>query len=165
MQTTVKDTYVSFQSRMMYAAFLLLSVMSIVMIVIESVVMANDTLQFSELILVMNIFLGILYSMAAMLIVEVVYQDDFDQFPIFSYFARLTPELSIIQRYVFVSLVFKRQIVSVVGLLVTWIIVGDTPRAGALVMAMTLITMFTAYGMAHIKTLPQPPQQSSPTAQ
>jgi len=161
MQTTVKDTYITVQSRIMYAAYLLLSMLSIVMIVLEAFIMANPDSPLAQVIMIMNIFLGILYSMAAMLIAEVVYQEDFDQFPIFSRFVRLTPDLSIFQRYVFLSLVFKRQIISVVSLMVTWIIVGNTPRAGALVISMTLITMFTAYGMAHLRMLPPSPQPSA----
>lgn len=158
MQTSVIDTYMSVQSRIMYFAFALLSGMSVVMIAAESYLMVNPESSLAEVIQIMNIFLGIMYSMAAMLIVEVVYQEDFDQFPLISRLARLTPELTLIQRYTFLSLIFKRQITSVVSLMVAWIIVGNTPRAGALVISMTLITMFTAYGIHHIKTLPPSPQ-------
>jgi hypothetical protein len=162
MQSSVKDTYMSVQSRIMYFAFALLTGMSVIMIVVESYIMANPDSLLTQVIVIMNIFLGIMYSMVAMMMVEIVYQDEFHQFPLVGRLARLTPDLTIIQRYTFLSLIFKRQITSVVSLMVTWVVIGNTPRANALVISMTLITMFTAYGMAHLKTLPPPP--SAPPA-
>jgi hypothetical protein len=157
MQTTVKDTYSGVQSRIMYLAFLVLTLMSIVLMSLEAYNMAQNDYKVAQIIIVMSIFIGILYSLAGMLIVEVVYQEDFHQIPIFSHLGRLTPDLLIVQRYTFLALIFKSQITSVVALMTTWIIVGGTHRAGSLVFAMTLITMFTRFGVYHLTTLPPPP--------
>lgn len=160
MQTTVKDTYSSFQSRVMYFAFGMVTVMSIILMILESYNIIQGNPNITQMVFIMSFFMGILYSMVAMLIVEVVYQEDFNQFPFISRLARLTPELTIVQRYTFLTLIFKRQIISVMFLVITWINVGGTHRAEAFVFAMTIITVFTLFGTYHIKALPPPPEDT-----
>ena len=108
-----------------------------------------------------SIILAFMYSLVAMLIVEVVYSDEMDEFLIIKYLVRLTPELSRDQRIHFLSRISKRQITSTVSLMACWIVLGDTHHVAALVFVMTLITMFTLYGIYYVKStgqsdLPQP---------
>jgi len=163
MQSSVKDTYINFQGRLMFLAFLFVSILSMFLMILESynLVRNNDTI--AQLIIIISIFLGIMYSQVAMLVVEIVFQDEIQQLPIFSYLARLAPELTVLQRYAFLSMIFKRQAISLVGLTTTWIIVGGTHRASALVVTMTIITAFTLYGTHYVQASPIPSELPSHT--
>lgn len=153
MQTTAKDTYASVQARLMFFAYMFVTVMSIVVMILESYNLANPSSTVSQLIIILSIFLGIMYSQIAMLLVEIVFQDEIKQFPLVSYLARLAPELTVRQRFTYLFILFRRQTTSLVSLMVAWIIIGGTHRAAALVFSMAMITMFTLYGTHYMERL------------
>lgn len=153
MQDTAKNTYASVQGRLTFVAFALVTILSMILIFLEGYNLANNNTSVDQIIIILSIFLGIMYSQIAMLIVEVVYQDEIHQLPLFSILPRLLPELSIRQRFFFLSMLVKRQIISLVFLTTTWIIVGGTHRAAAIIFTMTIITMLTLYGTHYMETL------------
>lgn len=153
MQTSVKDAYINVQGRLMYTAFLFLTALSIVVMGLESFHLVSDSVVIGQLINIMSIFLGVIYGLAVMMIVEVVYHDEIQDFPFIHYLARLTPELMILQRYAFLNMIFKRQIISVVAVMSAWIIVGGTHRAGAIVFGITMVSAFTLYGIHYTQNL------------
>ena len=97
----------------------------------------------------------------AMLIVEVMYQDEISQLPLIASLQRLTPELDLVQRYTFLAISVKRQIVSTISIISFWIAFGGTPQGMPLTMGMVLITVLTAYGMSHLKELARAQQATT----
>lgn len=152
MQSTVKDTYIEAQSRMMYTAYIFYSVLCVGLMAAELYLNGNPNETISLILTVMSIVTAVLFSLLAMLIVEVMYQDELSQMPLIASLGRLTPELNLVQRYIFLSVSVKRQIVSTISLISFWIAFGGTPRGASLIIGMAMITVLTVYGMSHLKT-------------
>ena len=153
-QSTVKNTYISIQNRLMSVAFLFIFLMSAIVMGLESYYMMQTEPQIAQIIIIMSIFLGIMCNMVAMLIVEVVFQEEIHEFPFVGYLARLTPELSITQRHAFLTSVFRRQLLTSVMLIGFWIMVGNTHRSAPIVVTMLLITTLSIFGIYHVRSLP-----------
>ncbi len=162
MQSTVKDTYTVAQSRMMYLAYTVLTWMAIGIMIFEYINTSRPFPQADLLFLVIGGITGLMFSMAAMLIVEVTFQNQMQQMPLISSLSRLTPELSLVERYSFLTVSFKRQITSTISLTAFWILLGGTSRGWSLVFAMALITVVTAYGIFHLKSLPPEKTEATP---
>jgi len=157
MQTSVKDTYIVAQSRMMYTAYIFFSLLGIGLMAGEAYLSSNPNPMGRQILGVMSIFTAVLFSLLAMLIVEVMYQDDIQQLPLIASLGRLTPELDLIERYTFLSVSIKRQITSTISLIAFWIAFGGTPRGASIVAGMVMITVLTAYGMTYLQSLPVDP--------
>ncbi|GEM_PF-1887669 len=151
MQSNIKDAYIEAQSRMMYAAYMFYSVLCVGLMGLEIFLRLSPSLTGNQVLAIMTIVASIVYTLLAMLIVEVVYQGELQQIPLIASLGRLTPQLSLTQRYAFLAVSVKRQIVSTISIFAFWIASGGTPRGASLTLSMAMITVLTAYGMSYLK--------------
>jgi len=151
MQSSVKDTYIAAQSRMMYTAYLFYSILCAGLITAEFIFTASPNPTGRLIIVFMTVLTAMYFTLLAMLIVEVVYQDELQQLPLVASLSRLTPELNLMERYTFLAVSVKRQIVTSISVMFFWIAFGGTPRGASLTMGIVMITVLTAYGMSHLK--------------
>lgn len=151
---SARKTYLAAQSQMMYTANMVYSITCVGLMALEQYTLLETTDPiFAQILSIMTIGIAILFSLLAMLAVEIIYQDELMNIPLVKYLGRLTPELTLVERYGFLSTSVVRQIVSTVSLFAFWIAFGGTSRGGSLAMGMALITVITAYGISHLKDI------------